>query len=83
MRLVNVKTKKSVVEFQGDKTVFHNKYLEKEMKEMGIPIPHGLRGQYEGKDCVYLEDTTFQRAFREVYYVTSVDVRQFHWEEYS
>lgn len=81
MRLINVKTNQSLVEFHGEKTVFHNKFLEKEMQELGIPIPHGLRGLYDGKDCIYLYDKTFQKAFREVYYLTSIDPSTFHWQE--
>lgn len=79
MRLVHLITKKPVVEFKGNKTIFHNKFLEKEMRLMGIPIPHGVRSLYQGKECIYLEDITFQKAFKEIYYLTTMDTAVFVW----
>jgi len=81
MRLVNVQTKKPLVEFIGEKTLIHNKFLEEEMKMMGIPIPDGLRGLFQGRDYVHLHEEKFQEAFKEVYYMTYMDPRLFKWEE--
>ena len=81
MRLVNVTTKKPIVEFEREEVLFHNKYLEREMRLLGIPIPHGLRGVYDGADYVFLGDRSFQQAFREVYYTTSMDQNDFRWVE--
>lgn len=78
MKLVNKQTNKSIVEFDGTKTIFHNKFLEQEMRHIGIIIPHGLRGVY-GKDCIRLEDQEFQQAFQEVYYLTTMNTDIFHW----
>ena len=61
--------------------MLHNKILEHEMRSIGIPIPHGLRGIYHGKDCVRLEDEEFQKAFREIYYLTVMNPEAFHWSE--
>lgn len=81
MRLIHNASKKPLVEFLGKKTVFHNKYLEDQMRLLGVSIPPGLRSHFEGKDFVYLRDPTFQKAFREVYYLTSMDSQEFTWEE--
>jgi hypothetical protein len=80
-RLINIQTNQPVVEFQGSETIFHSKFLENEMREMGIPIPHGLRSYFQGQDCIYLGDNNFQRAFKEVYYLTIMDHNIFQWKE--
>ena len=79
MKLINSKTHLPLVEFNGKKTVFYNKFLEKEMKTLGIPIPNGLRGIYHGKDNIYLGEEEFQLAFKEIYFVTRMDPSEFHW----
>ncbi len=81
MRLINTNTAQSLVEFQGNETIFHNKFLEREMEMIGIPVPPGLRGVYHGKDCICLGDEDFQKAFREIYYLTAMDPREFQWHE--
>lgn len=78
-RLVNKKTQQPIVEFADGKTLIHNKFLEHEMRSIGIPIPHGLRGVYQGKDCIRLEDAEFQKAFQEVYYITAMNPELFQW----
>lgn len=80
-KLVNKKTNQSIVEFADDKIVFYNKFLENEMRSLGILIPHGLRGIYNGKDCIRLEDKEFPQAFREVYYLTAMNPEIFKWSE--
>ena len=80
-QLLNVHTKKPIVEFEGDKTLIHNKFLEHEMRTLGIPIPHGLRGLYHGKDTILLDDPDFQQAFKEIYYLTSMNPATFKWSE--
>lgn len=81
MRLVNLKSNKPIVEFRGEETVFYNKFLEKEMRMLGIPIPSGLRGDFEGKDTVYLENQNFQKAFKEIYYPVAMGAHLFRWIE--
>ena len=80
MRLINKKNQKPIVEFRGTQTIFHSKFLEREMRELGILIPHGLRGSYHGKDCIYLGDTEFQQAFKEIYYLTYMNDSEFKWQ---
>ncbi|MFN0065524.1 MAG: hypothetical protein ACKVOH_04725 [Chlamydiales bacterium] len=81
-KLINTKTEQSIVEFTEQETKFYNRILENEMREMGIPIPHGIRGEYEGKDCVRLGDETFQRAFKEIYIPTYLNAKEFVWIEH-
>lgn len=81
-RLVNKATKQPIIEFEGKKTIIHNRFLEHEMRSIGIPIPHGLRGIYHGKDCIRLEDEEFQKAFQEIYYLTAMNPEQFQWSEH-
>jgi hypothetical protein len=80
MRLVNGKNQTVVVEFDGDKTIIHNKFLEREMKEMGILVPEGLRSHFGGKECIYFDDLEFQKAFKEIYYLTCMDATFFQWK---
>lgn len=80
-RLINIQTNQSIVEFEGDNTLFHSKFLEKEMRELGIPVPHGLRGIYHGKERIRLGDEEFQQAFREIYYLTTMNPEKFRWIE--
>ncbi|MCC5832766.1 MAG: hypothetical protein JJU12_06970 [Chlamydiales bacterium] len=49
------------------------------MRTIGIPVPHGLRGVYKGKDYVRLGDPEFQQAFKEIYYLTAMNPDKFQW----
>lgn len=80
MRLINKNTHQTIVEFADERVLFFNKFLENEMRFVGIPIPHGLRGVYHGKDCILLGDEDFKKAFKEVYYLTSMSPETFRWE---
>lgn len=80
MKLVNVNTNQPIVEFQEDgRILIYSKFLEHEMRSIGITIPPGLRSLYNGKDCVRLGDEEFQRAFKEVFYLTAMNPNIFHW----
>lgn len=79
MRLIHKQTNQPIVEFKEEEVVFHNKFLEHEMRSIGILIPHGLRGIY-GKDCVRLDDEEFQKAFKEIYFLTTMDPEEFEWD---
>ncbi|MFZ0565916.1 MAG: hypothetical protein WAM28_07010 [Chlamydiales bacterium] len=81
MKLVNKQTNEPIIEFEGKKTLFHNKFLEQEMRSIGILIPHGLRGVYHGKNYVRLEDEEFQKAFKEIYCLTSMNPDTFQWQD--
>jgi hypothetical protein len=78
-KLVNIHNNQLILEFEGDKTLIYSKFLEHEMRELGIPIPHGLRGVFHGKECVRLDDKEFQKAFKEVYYLTVMNSDTFKW----
>lgn len=80
-KLINRHTKQPIVEFEENRTIIHNKFLEHEMRSLGILVPHGLRGIYKGKDCIRLEDEEFQKAFREIYYLTAMNPETFQWVE--
>lgn len=80
MRLVNSKSRQTLVDFTTTGAVFYSKYLEEEMRRCGIPIPPGLRARFGGKDFIYLGDPDFQKAFREVFYLTAFDPGLFIWE---
>lgn len=79
MRLVNLKTNRPILEFKEGKPVFYSKFFEHEMCEMGIEIPHGLRGTYQGKTTITPYDSDFEKAFREIYYATYMNPDQFKW----
>lgn len=81
MQLINKSTSQPLVEFKGANTIIHSRFLEHEMRSIGIPVPHGLRGVYHGKECVRLEDDDFQSAFKEIYYPTVMNPKLFEWRE--
>lgn len=82
MKLINTLNSQLLVEFRGDETLIYNKFLEQEMRTVGIAVPHGLRGLYHGKDNILLDDLDFQRAFKEVYYLMAMDHEKFRWKNY-
>ena len=81
MKLVNFKTKCVLVEFHNDRAIFHDRFLERQMKLRGIAIPPHLREQYEQKTFVKLNDPLFQKAFKEIYYPTYLSSRSYEWRE--
>lgn len=82
MKLVNIQTGYTVVEFLDDGTVqFNDRFLEAEMKELGILIPPSLSESFEGKEFVYFGDPLFKRAFKEVYYPYSISTSIYKWEK--
>lgn len=78
-RLINKRTQQPIVEFTQGKATFHSRFLENEMRSIGINIPHGLRGIYHGKDTVRLDDIEFEKAFQEIYFLTTMDPTTFEW----
>jgi len=77
---VNKQTDQPLVEFIEGQTLFHSRYLEREMRTLGIPIPPGSRSLFNGQDTIYLGDDQFQKAFKEIYYETLMDRTLFKWE---
>ncbi|MBM3198815.1 MAG: hypothetical protein FJZ58_06135 [Chlamydiae bacterium] len=80
MKLVSITNHYPVVDFQEHQTVFYNKYLEKEMMEIGVIIPSFLQKQFAGKSVVKLGDVLFSKAFQEVYYKLYMNATNYHWE---
>lgn len=80
MRLVEIATNFPVVEFNEKKTVFHNKYLEKEMSMVGISVPPFLASKFPGKKIVKLNDDLFQQAFTEIFFKFNMDTSKYKWE---
>lgn len=70
-----------VVEFQDDQVVFHDRFLEAEMKNHGVTIPPAMRDLFHGKSVVQMNDKDFPRAFKEVYYPLSIDTSVYEWDE--
>lgn len=81
MKLVNLKNQFVVVEYNGKETVFHDKILEKEMKERGVLIPPALRDRFSGKSNVRMSDPEFQVAFKEVFCPNVFNPKNFEWTE--
>lgn len=81
MQLINTKTGHVVIEFQGEKTIFHDPYLEKAMKYQGIHIPPFLQKDFHDKEVVRLSDPEFQKAFHDVYYKLSLNQQLYQWKE--
>jgi hypothetical protein len=81
MKLINVKSGFVVAEYQGKKTIIHDRILEKEMTIRGVIIPLALRSEYSGKAAVRLNDQEFQKAFKELYSEQVFNPKNYHWEE--
>jgi hypothetical protein len=81
MKLVNTKSGFVVVEYQGDKTIFHDRMLEKEMQMRGIIIPPALRSEYGGKSTVRMNEKEFQKAFKEIYSKQAFSSQSYEWSK--
>jgi hypothetical protein len=81
MKLIHIKSGFVVAEYQGEKTMIHDRVLEKEMTIRGVMIPSGLRPDYGGKIAVRLNDKEFQKAFKELYSTQAFNPKSYHWEE--
>lgn len=81
MKLVNKQTKLPLVDFRESQVIFYNRFLEHEMEILGIAIPEGMRSYFNGKDYIFLGDEEFERAFKEVYYLTTIDPDVFGWQK--
>ncbi|MCK4933964.1 MAG: hypothetical protein KAR79_00095 [Simkaniaceae bacterium] len=80
MKLFNQKTGFVVAEFHENSIVFHDRYLEAEMKDQGIAIPPAMRDLFHGKAVVKMGDKEFPQAFKEIYYSQAIDMSVFHWD---
>jgi hypothetical protein len=80
MKLVNTRTGFVIVEFKGGAPLFHDRFLEAEMKERGIAIPVSRKSEFNGKDTIYIDDPLFQRAFAEIYVPLTIASSNYQWE---
>ncbi len=80
MKLINIKSGFVVAEYKGEKTIIHDRSLEKEMTIRGVIIPPALRSEYGGKASVRLSDKEFQKAFKELYSEQALNPKSYHWE---
>ncbi len=81
MKLINLKSGFVVAEYRGDKTIIHDRILEKEMTARGVAIPPPLRAEFNGKDAILLSDKEFQRAFKEIYSPQVFNPKSYSWED--
>ncbi len=81
MKLINLKSGFVVAEYRGDKTIIHDRILEKEMTARGVTIPPPLRAEFNGKDAIRLSDKEFQRAFKEIYSPQVFNPKSYSWED--
>lgn len=80
MKLVNSRSGFVLVEFKNGAPLFHDRFLEAEMKERGVVIPSNQRAEYEGKDTIYPGDPQFQRAFTEIYVPLVIASNRYQWQ---
>src|SRR6266404_5245436 len=83
MQLVNVQSGFIVVEYKGEKTIFHDPFLEDSMRKQGIIIPPAFRKDFSDKSIIRLNDVNFQKAFKEIYYPLSFNQQTFQWKDSS
>ena len=81
MKLINLRLKFVVADYQGEKTLIHDRILLKEMMFRGVIIPLALRIEYGGKSAVRIGDKEFQRAFKEVYFAQVFNPNNYRWEK--
>jgi hypothetical protein len=81
MKLVDTRTNSVEVEYQDNITLFSNKYLEREMAEIGISIPPFLVADYKGRRVIKKGDPLFQQAFKDIYYFLNMDSERYKWSK--
>jgi hypothetical protein len=81
MKLINITSKFVIAEYNGGKTIIHDRLLRKEMMIRGVVIPPALRLEYGGKAVVRLNEKEFQKAFKELYSNQAFNSKNYRWEE--
>ena len=81
-KLINMKTGRAVVEFFSGRAIFHDRFLEEEMRQVGICIPSHMLEMFDGKSVIYLTDPLFEKAFIEVYTPFYIENALFQWQNY-
>lgn len=80
MKLFNTKTHFVVMEFKDHLPIFYDRFLEVEMKDLGITIHPILRKEFKGKEKVYPTDSLFKKAFLEIYYPMHLASPDYQWK---
>jgi len=62
--------------------LFHDKILEAELKEFGIRVPYAKRGEYQGREFVFLGEEGFEQAFCDLYVKDAMDSRAWRLEKH-
>ena len=81
MSLINEETGQVVVTFKNGSAHFNNRFLEEEMKEIGIPIPFLSAPDFEDRQVIYLQDPLFEKAFIEVYCPSFLNDSIYQWQK--
>lgn len=81
MKLVNIRTGFVVVEFKDGSPLFHDRFLEAEMKERGVVIPKDKKSDFNGQDTVFPGDPLFLRAFAEIYVPLAIASSLYQWQQ--
>ena len=79
MKLINSKSGFVLVEFKNGAPLFHDRFLEAEMKDRGIAIPLNRRAEYKDKESIYPGDSQFQKAFTEIYVPLVLASNRYQW----
>lgn len=79
MKLIDVRSKETVVELNENGPRFPSEIMEWDMMHNGIAIPPYLQSEYDGKFIVFLDDPLFQKAFREIYFEFRMDHDNYQW----
>lgn len=73
MKLVDPKTDRVIIEFKDNTVKFHSPFLEKILRDEGVPIPPGMRSLFNGKEIVFVDDPLFEQAFIKVFWPFYMD----------
>ena len=81
MQLIHKKTGFVVAEENRTALAIKDPFLLKDLQISGISIPSALRGQYEGKANIKMDDPLFPKAFKEVYLKLQMKEGMYEWKE--
>ncbi len=81
MKLVNNRNGFVIVEFKNGTPLFHDRFLEAEMKESGVAIPNNRINEFIGKITIFPDDPQFQQAFTEIYVPLTIASSNYQWQD--
>jgi len=80
-RLVDTEINMVIASYEGGKLRIHDKILEAELREFGIRVPYAKRGEYQGREFVFLGEEGFEQAFCALYVKDAMDSRFVRWTD--